>query len=373
MSIEMRQLSRRFGDFQALDKVSLSIAEGEFIALLGPSGSGKTTMLRILAGLEFPDSGTVTRNGEDLLAVRAHERGVGLVFQHYALFRHMTVAENVAFGLRVLPRASRPSRAEISAQVVQLLERVQLSEQAKRYPGQLSGGQRQRVALARALAVHPELLLLDEPFGALDAQVRVKLRRWLRGLHEDLKLTSVFVTHDQEEALELADRVAVMNHGRIEQVDTPAQIYQQPATPFVCEFIGRNNKLYVRVSDGRIHIADASGIVIASAVGQADGAAVAYIRPEHLLLTTGPSPTGLAATIRRVQEAGNTARIELELIGAPLLSFEAEITSEDLRESDLRAGARVIVQARRITLFPLDGDGAAQVGLRSVVEQDLLG
>ncbi|HSX59507.1 MAG TPA: sulfate ABC transporter ATP-binding protein, partial [Tahibacter sp.] len=247
MTIAINHLSRRFADFRALDDVSLGIAPGEFIALLGPSGSGKTTLLRILAGLDFPDSGELSRDGRDLLRVSARDRGVGLVFQHYALFRHMTVFENVAFGLRVRPRARRPSKAEIADRVDKLLKRVQLDGMAQRYPSQLSGGQRQRVALARALATEPELLLLDEPFGALDAQVRVALRRWLRHLHEEMKLTTVFVTHDQEEALELADRVVVMSQGRIEQVGTPDEIYQQPATPFVFEFIGKSNKLPVRI------------------------------------------------------------------------------------------------------------------------------
>ncbi|HEY1227357.1 MAG TPA: ATP-binding cassette domain-containing protein, partial [Ramlibacter sp.] len=218
MTLELSGLNRRFSDYPALNDVSLSIAPGEFLALLGPSGSGKTTLLRILAGLDYPESGRVSFNDKDFLAIAPRHRNVGLVFQHYALFRHLTVADNVAFGLRVRPRRARPGRAEIDARVEQLLKRVQLEDFGKRYPSQLSGGQRQRVALARALAVEPELLLLDEPFGALDAQVRVTLRRWLRRLHEELGLTTVFVTHDQEEALELADRVAVMNGGRIEQV-----------------------------------------------------------------------------------------------------------------------------------------------------------
>ena len=243
MTLVLDRLSRRFSTFAALDQVSLQLAPGEFLALLGPSGSGKTTLLRILAGLDYPDEGGVRQGERDFLAAGARERNVGLVFQHYALFRHLTVRDNVAFGLRVRPRRTRPSKAQTRERVERLLKRVQLDEFGGRYPSQLSGGQRQRVALARALAVEPELLLLDEPFGALDAQVRVTLRRWLRELHEELGLTTVFVTHDQEEALELADRVAVMNRGRIEQIDTPQAIYQDPATPFVCEFIGRTNRI----------------------------------------------------------------------------------------------------------------------------------
>src|SRR5690348_6030456 len=241
--MQIRNLTRRFTGLAALDDVSLAIAPGEFVALLGPSGSGKTTLLRILAGLDYPDGGSVEHEGADFLAAPARRRKVGLVFQHYALFRHLSVRENIAFGLRVRPWRRRPRRHEIAERVRQLLRRVQLEEHGERYPAQLSGGQRQRVALARALAVEPSLLLLDEPFGALDAQVRVHLRRWLRELHDESRLTTIFVTHDQEEALELADRIAVMNKGRIEQVDTPEVLYHRPATTFVCEFIGKVNKV----------------------------------------------------------------------------------------------------------------------------------
>src|SRR5690348_1892589 len=248
--MQIRNLTRRFTGFAALDDVSLSIAPEEFVALLGPSGSGKTTLLRILAGLDYPDGGTVEHEGADFLAAPARKRKVGLVFQHYALFRHLSVRENIAFGLRVRPWRKRPKRRDIVERVRQLLRRVQLEELGDRYPAQLSGGQRQRVALARALAVEPGLLLLDEPFGALDAQVRVRLRRWLRELHDESRLTTVFVTHDQEEALELADRIAVMNKGRIEQVDTPEVLYHRPATPFVCEFIGKVNKVPLSCTGG---------------------------------------------------------------------------------------------------------------------------
>src|SRR5215831_12327806 len=249
MSIEAIGITKRFGRFTALDDVSLEIPSGELVALLGPSGSGKTTLLRIIAGLEFADPGTVRFDGRDISDHSVRERQVGFVFQHYALFRHMTVFENIAFGLRVRPRKFRPSEAKIRAKVQELLKLIQLETLAQRYPSQLSGGQRQRVALARALAVEPKVLLLDEPFGALDAKVRLELRHWLRQLHDEIHITSVFVTHDQEEALEVADRVVVMNHGRIEQVGSPDDVYDEPATPFVFEFLSRVNRLPAGASD----------------------------------------------------------------------------------------------------------------------------
>lgn len=241
--IRVANVAKRFGSFQALKGIDLEVNPGEFIALLGPSGSGKTTLLRIIAGLEFQDSGQVYFNEQDVSGRGAGERGVGFVFQHYALFRHMTVAENVAFGLSVRQGKDRPSKTAIRERAEELLRLVQLEGLGSRHPGQLSGGQRQRVALARALAIEPKLLLLDEPFGALDARVRKDLRRWLRQLHRQMGLTSIFVTHDQEEALELADRVVVMDHGVIEQVGTPEQVYMDPATPFVAQFVGESNQL----------------------------------------------------------------------------------------------------------------------------------
>lgn len=255
MSITLSGITKRFGDFVALDNVSLEARPGEFLALLGPSGSGKTTLLRIMAGLDFPDIGSVSFNGNDITDRPVADRAVGFVFQHYALFRHMTVAQNVGFGLSVRKR-NRPPKREIEARAQELLRLVQLDGLGKRYPSQLSGGQRQRVALARALAIEPKLLLLDEPFGALDAKVRKDLRRWLRDLHRQMGLTSIFVTHDQEEALELADRVVVMDHGVIEQIGTPEEIYMEPATPFVSHFVGETNHLpdglHVRPHDLRI-------------------------------------------------------------------------------------------------------------------------
>jgi sulfate transport system ATP-binding protein len=238
LTVELHDVSRAFGEVAALDRVTLSVAPGEFLALLGPSGSGKTTLLRVLAGLEFIDSGEVIIGGRSMRDVPARERGVGFVFQHYALFRHMTVARNVAFGLEVRPRNRRPAASEICARVRSLLELMGIAELADRYPEQVSGGQRQRVALARALAIEPTLLLLDEPFGALDAKVRANLRVWLRDLHNRMRLTSIFVTHDQSEAMAMADRVAVLRSGRIEQVDVPARLFAEPANAFVHEFLG---------------------------------------------------------------------------------------------------------------------------------------
>ncbi|HET8763598.1 MAG TPA: sulfate/molybdate ABC transporter ATP-binding protein, partial [Rhodanobacter sp.] len=312
MTLELSHLTRRFTGYPALDDVSLEIPPGEFLALLGPSGSGKTTLLRILAGLDYPESGSVRREGRDLLALDARRRKVGLVFQHYPLFRHLTVAENVAFGLRVRPWRTRPKRADIAARVERLLQRVQLQDMAKRYPAQLSGGQRQRIALARALAVEPDLLLLDEPFGALDAQVRVSLRRWLRELHDEFGLTTVFVTHDQEEALELADRVVVMSQGRIEQVGTADDIYDTPNSPFVYSFIGESSSLPVKVENGEVWIADRP--IGLQAPHAPPGEAVLHFRPHDVDLLDGCSGC-IAGTVAASRRVAGTRRVELEIGG----------------------------------------------------------
>ena len=280
MAIQVSGITKRFNDFTALDSVDLEVRSGELLALLGPSGSGKTTLLRIMAGLESPDAGGLLLNGEEALGLKPRDRQVGFVFQHYALFRHMSVFDNVAFGLKVRPRGQRPSSGEIRRRVSELLELVQLSPFAGRYPAQLSGGQRQRVALARALAIEPKVLLLDEPFGALDAKVRKELRRWLRKLHDDIHITSVFVTHDQEEALELADRVVVMNQGRIEQIGTPAEVYDHPASAFVYEFLGQVNRLDCTVEGGVAHVGGgvASHVHVAQAELPADIQSPAFHR-----------------------------------------------------------------------------------------------
>src|SRR2546422_1486244 len=256
MSIEAINITKRFGQFVALDNVDLEIPSGELVALLGPSGSGKTTLLRVIAGLEFADAGTVRFDGRDISDRTARERRVGFVFQHYALFRHMTVFENIAFGLRVRPREARPSKTQIQAKVHELLKLIQLETLAQRYPSQLSGGQRQRIAVARALAVEPSVLLLDEPFGSLDAKVRKELRLWLRRFHDELKITSVFVTHDQEEALEVADRVVLMNEGRVEQLGTPEEVYHHPANAFVYNFLGNVNLFHSRVEEGKVYLGE---------------------------------------------------------------------------------------------------------------------
>src|SRR5712691_10566599 len=278
MSIEVRHLTTTFGAFTALDGVDLKVADGELLALLGPSGSGKTTLLRIIAGLDWPDSGEVAFVGENALARGAGERHVGFVFQHYALFRHMTVFENVAFGLRVQPRAVRKDEAGIRGRVKELLDLVQLDWLADRYPSQLSGGQRQRIALARALAIEPRILLLDEPFGALDAKVRKELRQWLRSLHHEIHVTSIFVTHDQEEALEVANRVVVMDKGKIEQVGTPGEVYDHPASAFVHGFIGESIVLPVDISDGRVRLGGKALNIAAN--GAASGASKLFDAPE---------------------------------------------------------------------------------------------
>ena len=307
MSLVVEGLTKRFGTHAALDAVSFTMPRGGFLALLGPSGSGKTTLLRLLGGLEHPDGGAVTYEGQDWLGVPARERRAGFVFQHYALFRHMRVADNIAFGLRVRPYRERPRRAEIARRVEELLALVQLEGLGDRYPSQLSGGQRQRVALARALAIEPKLLLLDEPFGALDAKVRKELRRWLRNLHERLGLTTIFVTHDQDEALDLADEVAVMNEGRIEQMDVPEAVYANPRTAFVAEFLGGSNRLRGVVSDGRF-IVDGVPLPL-NGVQVSDGETVAYVRP-HEFSFAGNGEPAIPVTVTNVLAAGSTLRID---------------------------------------------------------------
>lgn len=315
MNISISHITRSFGPFRALDDVSLEIREGELVALLGPSGSGKTTLLRIIAGLETPDPdgpGTITFNDVDVTAQAAGKRGVGFVFQHYALFRHMTVFENIAFPLRVRPRRTRPRNDEIRRRVHELLKLVQLSSLAGRFPAQLSGGQRQRIALARALAVEPRVLLLDEPFGALDAQVRQELRTWLRRLHDEIHVTSVLVTHDQEEALEVADRVVVMNRGRIEQTGSPEDVFHQPATEFVMKFLGQVNVFHGRVGGGKAHAGDLT-LDFPGYPHAEERAATIYLRPHELdILRESPEKPGLAARITRINPAGSSAKITLQ-------------------------------------------------------------
>lgn len=344
MSILVRNIRKQFGNFTALDDVSLEFPSGELVALLGPSGCGKTTLLRIIAGLESADGGQVLLNGEDAAARDVRARQVGFVFQHYALFRHMTVFENIAFGLRVH----------------ELLELVQLDWLARRYPAELSGGQRQRIALARALAVEPQVLLLDEPFGALDAQVRKDLRRWLRRLHDELHITSIFVTHDQEEALEVADRVVLMNHGRVEQIGTPNAVYEQPASPFVYGFLGSVNLFHGRVRGDHLEVDEHLLALDAhtSHTLSPDTAAVAYARP-HEIDVIVPSPdaldqAGIPAIVRRILAFGGSVRVELERETADGTSgavLTAEIGRERLRELALAEGDRVLVRPRNARVF----------------------
>jgi sulfate/thiosulfate transport system ATP-binding protein len=348
MSIEVRGVTKTFGDFVAVDDVSLTVATGELMALLGPSGSGKTSLLRIIAGLERADRGQVFFEGEDATVRDVRHRGVGFVFQHYALFRHMTVFENVAFGLRVRPRSRRPSPAEIKAKVTELLRLVQLHWLADRYPSQLSGGQRQRVALARALAVEPKVLLLDEPFGSLDAKVRQELRRWLRRLHDDIKVTSVFVTHDQEEALEVSDRVVVMNQGRVEQLGTPQQVFDHPGTPFVMGFLGSVNIFHGRVEKGRAHLGPLS-MDYPDHTEEIALPAQGFARPYDLELNRHDEGGGFWATLRHVNPAGAVVKLELE--DGDLRLVHVEATREQYEALHPTAGERLYVRPRQVRIF----------------------
>jgi sulfate/thiosulfate transport system ATP-binding protein len=345
MALEIENLVKNFGTFRALDGVTLKAEPGEFLALLGPSGSGKTTLLRILAGLENPDSGTVGFDGENLAAKSVRDRGAGFVFQHYALFRHMTVADNIGFGLKVRSKATRPPPAEIKRRVEALLALVQLESLGQRYPNQLSGGQRQRVALARALAIEPQILLLDEPFGALDAKVRKDLRRWLRRLHREMGLTSVFVTHDQEEALDLADRVVVMNKGRIEQVGAPGAVYANPANAFVYDFLGGANKLACTLSDGRVAF---DGLTVERGdLRGLSGPAMAYARSEDLRLVGADAP-GLDAVITGLFLAGPAPRVECRLNDGSFI----ELVPKPERAGSLVLGDQVRIEPAEFRVFP---------------------
>ncbi len=358
MSIEIRHIHKRFGHFEALRDVNLDIASGELLALLGPSGCGKTTLLRIIAGLETADQGRVAFHGEDTTHVHVRERQVGFVFQHYALFRHMTVLDNMAFGLRVRPRALRPSEAQIRAKVLELLQLVRLDGLGDRYPSQLSGGQRQRIALARALAVEPKVLLLDEPFGALDAKVRKELRRWLRQLHQELDVTSIFVTHDQEEALEVSDRVVLMNQGQIEQVGSPQEVWDHPASPFVYGFLGDVNLFHGQARNGQVHLGEA-GLAVDLKAPSASGdepSAWAYVRPHDIEVRPHRAGAGgLVARLSRAIVIGPVARLELEpqvacgLAGDAVI--EAQISAQAFAQQGLKEGALYELTPRRAQVF----------------------
>jgi sulfate/thiosulfate transport system ATP-binding protein len=350
MSIEVRNLRKTFGDFVALDNVSLDVPGGELVALLGPSGSGKTTLLRIIAGLEPADQGTILFHGENATDRPVRERQVGFVFQHYALFRHMSVFENVAFGLRVRPRKVRPPEGEIRETVMGLLSLVQLDVLADRRPSELSGGQRQRVALARALAVKPKVLLLDEPFGALDAKVRKELRRWLRRLHEEVHVTSVFVTHDQEEALEVSDRVVIMNEGRVEQSGTPEEVYDRPATSFVYGFLGDVNLFHGRIHQGTVNIGE-SELEAPEWAHVSDQAGVAYVRTYDVELGAFASgPSSLEAVVRHIRAFGPMVRLELDLVDGGR-TIEAHIPRARFESLALGRGERVFVSPTSVRVF----------------------
>jgi sulfate transport system ATP-binding protein len=353
MSIVIQNVSKRFKNFTALDNVSLEIPNGQLVGLLGPSGSGKTTLLRIIAGLEQPDSGSVLFHGKDQTSTNVAKRKVGFVFQHYALFRHMTIFDNIAFGLAVRPAADRPSKDEIRARVEKLLKMVQLEWCAGRYPHQLSGGQRQRIALARALAVEPQVLLLDEPFGALDAKVRAELRRWLRRLHDDTGITSVFVTHDQEEALEVSDRVVVINHGKVEQEGSPEEVYHRPLTPFVHHFLGLVNIFHGRVDEGQAKLA---GVSLPIGEWNHGEQAVAYVRPHDVEVSRVQNAVCHSpAVITAINAVGPLVRIELERRDHgedKHERIEAHIARSRHQELELKAGEQVYFGFVDFQIYP---------------------
>jgi sulfate transport system ATP-binding protein len=339
--ITTRDVKKRYGRFPALNGVSLEVEEGELLALLGPSGSGKTTLLRVIAGLEFPEEGMVCFDDEDVTYTNAAGRGVGFVFQQYALFKHMTLAKNIAFGLDVKKGRAKPSRAKIDQTVEELLKLVELEGMGRRYPSQLSGGQRQRVALARALALDPRVLLLDEPFGALDATVRKSLRRELRRIHDATGVTTIFVTHDQEEALELADRVAILNQGQIEQIGTPDQVHDEPASAFVCGFVGEANR-YEGVVEGGMFRSGA--VELPSPAGSAAGKASAFVRPHQFSV----SGEGLAVRIDRIVKQGPLARLE----GHAADGQRIEATFARQEADSLADGAEVRLAPKKVMVFP---------------------
>jgi sulfate/thiosulfate transport system ATP-binding protein len=355
MSVEVKNVTKKFGNFTALDSVSLKVESGELVALLGPSGSGKTTLLRIIAGLEFPDPGDaqVLFYGEDVTMIPASERKAGFAFQHYALFRHLTVFENIAFGLRVRPKNTRPPESEIRARVEKLLRLIQLEPMAQRFPSQLSGGQRQRVALARALAVEPKVLLLDEPFGALDAKVRKELRRWLRQLHDEIHITTLFVTHDQEEALEVSDRVAILRDGKIEQIGTPEEIYDKPASPFVYDFLGNVNLFSGRVRDGAVVIGD-SKFAVPETAGESGTDTVAFVRPHDIRITReAGGQNNFPARIVRCNAAGPVANLDLERLDGGG-QFTAQLGKEEFQQLQLKTGEQVFVELKNVKIFAED-------------------
>jgi len=354
MGIELQNITKQFTGYKAIDNISLSVASGNLVALLGPSGCGKTTLLRIIAGLEMPDSGKIILENKDTTNLPPREKNVGFVFQHYALFRRMTVFENVAFGLNVLPRKERPSRTEIRDRVEHLLKMVQMEWALKRYPSQLSGGQRQRVALARALAVNPKVLLLDEPFSALDAKVRQELRRWLRKLHDEIHVTSIFVTHDQEEALELADRIVVINKGRIEQQGTPQEVYDHPANAFVYNFLGNVNVFHGRVHNGKVSLGAHRVDAPDELKNSEEQSSQAFVRPHEIGISRiRSSEADLEGTIQEVRLMGGQIGLNLECKGFEH-PIEAEIPRDLYINLQLSRGEKVFISLNRVKVFTGD-------------------
>jgi sulfate/thiosulfate transport system ATP-binding protein len=354
MGITIRDVSKAFGTFPAVNNVNLKIPTGDFVALLGPSGSGKTTLLRLIAGLEGLDSGGIFFNDKDYTYKTIKERNVGFVFQNYALFKHMTIFDNIAFGLKVRPRKTRPSKNEIAEKVNELLKLVQLEQLANRYPSQLSGGQRQRIALARALAVEPEVLLLDEPFGALDAKVRQELRHWLREIHQRLNITTIFVTHDQEEALEMADTVVVMNQGKIEQIGSPEEVYQKPANAFVYSFLGRVNEF--RDSEA--------------------SETISYIRPHEIVLRKISQGNSILSEVSHIHIIGSTVRVELRRQDTGAL-FEAEMSIDQYQHmTPVKRGEILFAEFKNIIVFDhhLENklDHGGKVGIRNSLKSKLI-
>ncbi|NHQ60751.1 sulfate ABC transporter ATP-binding protein [Chlorobium sp. BLA1] len=354
MGIELQNITKKFTGYTAIDNISLNIASGDLIALLGPSGCGKTTLLRIIAGLETADSGKIILEGKDTTNLPPREKNVGFVFQHYALFRRLTVYENVAFGLKVLPRGKRPGRSEIKDRVEHLLKLVQMEWALKRYPSQLSGGQRQRVALARALAVNPRVLLLDEPFSALDAKVRQELRRWLRKLHDEIHVTSIFVTHDQEEALELADKIVVINKGKIEQQGTPQEVYDHPANAFVYNFLGNVNVFHGRVHEGMVTLGGHSVDAPDELKNSAEKTSQTFVRPHEIGISKIRSEgNDLEGTIREIRLLGGQIGLNIDCEGFDQ-PIDAEIPRELYVNLQLKKGDKVFVTFNKVKVFAGD-------------------
>lgn len=354
MQIRTQNITKNFGKFTALDNINLDVKDGEILALLGPSGSGKTTLLRLIAGLDFPTSGDIMFNGDNVVNRSVRDRRVGLVFQHYALFGHMTIFSNVAFGLRVKPKKERMSKKEIHERVMELLRLVHLEQFANRYPNQLSGGQRQRVALARALAIEPEILLLDEPFGALDAKVRKELRKWLKHLHEQLKFTCIFVTHDQEEALELADRLVVMRESKIAQIGTSREVYDYPASPFVYEFLGNANRFSCYLKNGVVKLANQRFFAV-DYENVDEKPAIAFVRPHDVIINKDASADGLKAVVKQVIITGPSVEVELELKDTKqiLVADKTRLRHEKLA---LEYGQEVSLSLRNLRIFLDEGE-----------------